>query len=92
MNEARRDSLRRADAPRILVVEDEADLALGPTSNLEAEPRLVESPPDLVILDWMPPGVSGHEICIRSRAREATRTPPVIMVTARGDVFLWRLL
>ncbi len=51
----------------------------------EAELRLVESPPDLVILDWMLPGVSGLEICRRMRAREATRTLPVIMLTARGD-------
>jgi phosphate regulon transcriptional regulator PhoB len=85
--------------PRILVVEDEADLALLLTYNLEAEGysaesvergdeaelRLVETPPDLVILDWMLPGVSGLEICRRLRAREATRTLPVIMLTARGE-------
>ena len=47
--------------------------------------RLVESPPDLVILDWMLPGVSGLEICRRLRAREATQTLPVIMLTARGE-------
>ncbi|MGO9135811.1 MAG: phosphate regulon transcriptional regulator PhoB [Methylovirgula sp.] len=86
-------------APRILVVEDEAALSLLLSYNLEAEGfaververgdeaelRLVESPPDLVILDWMLPGVSGLEICRRMRAREATRTLPVIMLTARGD-------
>jgi two-component system phosphate regulon response regulator PhoB len=88
-----------AAAPRILVVEDEAALSLLLTYNLEAEGfvververgdeaelRLIESPPDLVILDWMLPGVSGLEICRRMRAREATRTLPVIMLTARGD-------
>jgi two-component system phosphate regulon response regulator PhoB len=88
-----------AAAPRILVVEDEAALSLLLTYNLEAEGfaververgdeaelRLVESPPDLVILDWMLPGVSGLEICRRMRAREGTRTLPVIMLTARGD-------
>ncbi|HTJ02810.1 MAG TPA: phosphate regulon transcriptional regulator PhoB [Methylovirgula sp.] len=88
-----------ASAPRILVVEDEAALSLLLSYNLEAEGfvververgdeaelRLVESPPDLVILDWMLPGVSGLEICRRMRAREATRTLPVIMLTARGD-------
>jgi two-component system phosphate regulon response regulator PhoB len=86
-------------APRILVVEDEAALSLLLSYNLEAEGflververgdeaelRLIESPPDLVILDWMLPGVSGLEICRRMRAREATRTLPVIMLTARGD-------
>ena len=51
----------------------------------EAELRLAENAPDLVILDWMLPGVSGLEICRRLRAREATRTLPVIMVTARGE-------
>ena len=86
-------------APRILVVEDEASLALLLVYNLEAEGyqvehvdngdeaelRLAESPPDLVILDWMLPGVSGLEICRRLRAREGARDMPVIMLTARGD-------
>ena len=86
-------------APRILVVEDEAALALLLTYNLEAEGyavaraergddaevMLAESTPDLVILDWMLPGVSGFELCRRMRAREATRDLPVIMLTARGE-------
>jgi two-component system, OmpR family, phosphate regulon response regulator PhoB len=94
-----RPSSPTVSAPRILVVEDEAALSLLLSYNLEAEGfiververgdeaelRLVESPPDLVILDWMLPGVSGLEICRRMRAREATRTLPVIMLTARGD-------
>src|ERR1700761_118708 len=101
MNEVRREPPRTGAgaAPRILVVEDEADLALLLNYNLEAEGyaaesversdeaelKLAESPPDLVILDWMLPGVSGLEICRRLRAREATRTLPVIMLTARGE-------
>ena len=86
-------------APRVLVVEDEADLAILLAYNLEAEGyvaecvergdeaelRLTETPYDLVVLDWMLPGVSGLEICRRLRAREATRTLPVIMLTARGE-------
>ena len=86
-------------APRILVVEDEAALALLLTYNLEAEGytvaraergddaevMLAESTPDLVILDWMLPGVSGFELCRRMRARESTRDLPVIMLTARGE-------
>ena len=86
-------------APRILVVEDEIDVALLISYNLEAEGyvvesvargdeaelRLAENAPDLVILDWMLPGVSGIEICRRLRARDATRTLPVIMVTARRE-------
>ena len=101
MNQARKDIVRSsaASAPRILVVEDESDLALLLAYNLEAEGyvvesvergdeaelRLAENTPDLVILDWMLPGVSGLEICRRLRARENTRTLPVIMVTARGE-------
>ena len=69
--------------PRILIVEDEAALTLMLRYNLEAaryavdtatrgdeaEVKLRESPPDLLILDWMLPGVSGIEICRRLRAR-----------------------
>ena len=86
-------------APRILIVEDEQSLGTLLSYNLEAEGFLVdrvergdeaelwlaENMPDLVILDWMLPGVSGLEICRRLRAREATRTLPVIMLTARGE-------
>jgi two-component system phosphate regulon response regulator PhoB len=86
-------------APRILVVEDEAALAYLLVYNLEAEGyqvehvdhgdeaelRIAESPPDLLILDWMLPGVSGLEICRRLRARENCRDMPVIMLTARGE-------
>ncbi|HME86664.1 MAG TPA: phosphate regulon transcriptional regulator PhoB [Roseiarcus sp.] len=101
MNQARKAfaRLNAASAPRILVVEDDSDLALLLAYNLEAEGyvvdsaergdevelRLAESAPDLVILDWMLPGVSGIEICRRLRARETTRTLPVIMVTARDE-------
>ena len=101
MNQARKDVVRlgSASAPRILIVEDESDLSLLLGYNLEAEGyvvvnvergdedelRLAENAPDLVILDWMLPGVSGLEICRRLRARESTRTLPVIMVTARGE-------
>src|ERR1700730_13988615 len=86
-------------AARILVVEDEAALSMLLSYNLEAEGftververgdeaeiRLSETLPDLVILDWMLPGVSGLEICRRIRARVTTRSLPVIMLTARGE-------
>ncbi len=85
--------------PRILVVEDEETLSVLLAYNLESEGfavecvergdeadmRLLENPPDLVILDWMLPGVSGLEICRRMRARQATRSLPIIMLTARGE-------
>jgi two-component system, OmpR family, phosphate regulon response regulator PhoB len=86
-------------AARILIVEDEAALSMLLAYNLEAEGftverveggdeaeiRLSETIPDLVILDWLLPGVSGLEICRRIRARAATRSLPVIMLTARGE-------
>jgi two-component system phosphate regulon response regulator PhoB len=84
---------------RILIVEDEEALTLLLRYNLEAEgyevetvargdeadSRLKENVPDLVILDWMLPGLSGIEICRRLRARVETRTLPIIMLTARGE-------
>jgi two-component system phosphate regulon response regulator PhoB len=101
MNEPPKETIRAgaASAPRILLVEDDPDLAVLMSYNLEAEGyiverleqgeevelRLIESPPDLVVLDWTLPGVSGLEICRRLRARENTRILPVIMVTGRGE-------
>jgi CheY-like chemotaxis protein len=99
MSETRSTATGANGAPRILVVEDEPALALLLAFNLEAEGfvvdrvergdeaevRLQEASPDLVLLDWMLPGVSGLELCRRLRAREATRTLPVIMLTARGE-------
>ena len=84
---------------RILIVEDEEALTLLLRYNLEAEgyevetvargdeadSRLKENVPDLIILDWMLPGLSGIEICRRLRARTETRTLPIIMLTARGE-------
>ena len=85
--------------PRILVVEDEAPLGELLTYNLkaegfevehvdrgdEAELRLAETPFDLIILDWMLPGVSGLEICRRVRTRNNIRDMPIIMLTARCE-------
>src|ERR1700709_2208409 len=83
----------------ILIVEDEADLALMMRYNLEAEGFRVltaasgdeaatamrETIPDLILLDWMLPGLSGIELCRRWRAREETARVPIIMTTARGE-------
>jgi two-component system phosphate regulon response regulator PhoB len=84
---------------RILVVEDEEPLALLLRYNLEAagyavdsaergdeaEQKLRETIPDLIVLDWMLPGVSGIELCRRLRAQPATAQLPIIMLTARGE-------
>ena len=84
---------------RVLIVEDEEPLTLLLRYNLEAEGyevdiaargdeaevHLKESPPDLVVLDWMLPGISGIELCRRLRARPETERLPIIMLTARGE-------
>lgn len=83
----------------ILIVEDEEPLTLLLRYNLEAEGyevdsvargddadiRLREQVPDLVLLDWMLPGLSGIELCRRIRSRRETERLPVIMLTARGE-------
>ena len=51
----------------------------------EALLRITEEPPDLVILDWMLPKVSGVEVCRQIRANVETRRTPVIMLTARSE-------
>src|SRR5690606_9587742 len=51
----------------------------------EAELKIRESAPALLLPDWMLPGVSGIELCRRLRLRDETRALPSIMVTARGE-------
>jgi two-component system, OmpR family, phosphate regulon response regulator PhoB len=55
------------------------------TTGDEAELKLDEQPPDVLILDWMLPGVSGIELLRRLRRRPKTRNLPVIVLTARKD-------
>ncbi len=50
-----------------------------------AELRLRETLPDLLLLDWMLPAISGIELCRRLRARAETTMLPIIMLTARGE-------
>ncbi len=85
--------------PHILVFEDEDALATLLQYNLEKEGYKVsvasdgeeglmqaeEETPDLVLLDWMLPKVSGIEVCRRLRGRPETRNVPIIMLTARGE-------
>jgi two-component system, OmpR family, phosphate regulon response regulator PhoB len=84
---------------RIMIVEDEEPLTLLLRYNLEAEGyavdvaargdeaevKLKEAAPDLIVLDWMLPGMSGIELCRRLRARSETERLPIIMLTARGE-------
>ena len=84
---------------KVLIVEDEAPLAEMLRYNLEAEGfevfhsetgedaevLIAEEAPDLIILDWMLPQVSGIGICRRLRSRPETRTIPIVMLTARGE-------
>ena len=56
------------------------------TANGEDVAHLVnEERPDLIVLDWMLPGISGIEVCRLLRSRPETRDIPVIMLTARGE-------
>ncbi|MEY4255106.1 MAG: phosphate regulon transcriptional regulatory protein PhoB [Pseudomonadota bacterium] len=85
--------------PYVLVVEDEDALATLLHYNLEKEGYRVslaadgeealtqvnEQLPDLIVLDWMLPKVSGIEVCRRLRGRAETRNVPIIMLTARGE-------
>lgn len=88
-----------SQAITLLVVEDEAAIremleftlvragfrVIEAADAREAGERLAEEKPDLVLLDWMLPGISGVEFAKRLRRDEATRDLPVIMLTARGE-------
>jgi two-component system phosphate regulon response regulator PhoB len=85
--------------PHVLIVEDEDALATLLEYNfgkegfetslaMDGEEALLmaaERTPDLIILDWMLPKLSGVEVCRRLRRRKETSKTPVIMLTARGD-------
>jgi len=88
-----------AMATRILIVEDDPDIAElvaryldkagflteRVASGREALQTITERPPDLVVLDLMLPHLDGLEVCRLLRAHEATSGVPVIMLTARGE-------
>ncbi|AUH64925.1 phosphate regulon transcriptional regulator PhoB [Paracoccus zhejiangensis] len=85
--------------PLVLVVEDEGAQREVLRYNLEAEGfgvamaengdeallLVAEEQPDLIVLDWMLPNVSGIEICRRLKADPATRPIPIIMLSARSE-------
>lgn len=85
--------------PYVLVIEDEDALQTLLEYNFEKEGYEVglaadgeigllmaeERTPDFIVCDWMMPKLSGIEVCRRLRRKEATRTTPIIMLTARGE-------
>ena len=85
--------------PTVLLVEDEPAQREILRYNLEAEgfaviaardgeealERIADGLPDLILLDWMLPHVSGIEVCRRLRLRPETRSIPVIMLSARSE-------
>ncbi len=87
------------DLPTVLVVEDEPAQREILVYNLKAEGlavreapdgdeallQVAEAPPDIILLDWMLPNVSGIEICRRLKTRPETRNIPIIMLSARSE-------
>jgi two-component system, OmpR family, phosphate regulon response regulator PhoB len=98
-NVVRQASSPNSTNPRITVVGADSVLASALAHSLttegytvenldrgdEAVQKLADAPPDLVIVEWILPGMSGPEICTRLRAEDATRTLPVIMLSPRGE-------
>jgi len=92
-------SMGKGGQPRVLLVEDEPAQRTVLAYNLEAEGFAVtqadngedamvlvdEEEPDIIILDWMMPKVSGIEVCRRLKMRPETRGIPVIMLSARAE-------
>jgi two-component system, OmpR family, phosphate regulon response regulator PhoB len=83
----------------ILVIEDEEPIQILLKYNLESEGyrvrssaqgedvafMIAEERPDLILLDWMLPGISGIEVCRLIRAKPESRDIPIIMLTARSE-------
>ena len=88
-----------AGKPQVLVVEDEPAQREVLAYNLEAEGFIVriaedgeealmlidEVAPDVIVLDWMLPNVSGIEVCRQTKTKAATRNIPIIMLSARSE-------
>ena len=91
--------MKESGEPAVMVVEDESALSTLLRYNLEREGYRVfeakdgeeallladEVKPDLVVLDWMLPQLSGIEVCRRLRSRGHMRNVPIVMLTARGE-------
>ncbi|HZB55845.1 MAG TPA: response regulator, partial [Reyranella sp.] len=96
---SRRDAASGSIKPRVLIVEDETALVELLRYNLEqsgfrvsvaydgeeALASVQEDVPDLILLDWMLPLMSGIEVCRQLRRQTITANLPIIMLTARGE-------
>lgn len=85
--------------PSVLVVEDDDAIVALLEYNLEqggyrvrstdngeeAFIMIDENKPDIILLDWMLPGMTGIQICSRLRREEETKNIPIIMISARGE-------
>jgi two-component system phosphate regulon response regulator PhoB len=88
-----------ADQPTVLIIEDELAQREVLAYNLEADGFRVlraengeeglllvdEDMPDIIVLDWMMPNLSGIEVCRRLKTRTETRNIPIIMLSARSE-------
>lgn len=87
------------DQPRVLVVEDEPAQLEILAYNLESDGFLVsrardgeealllirEDVPDVIVMDWMMPHLSGIEVCRRLKSNPETRSIPIIILSARSE-------
>ncbi len=85
--------------PSVLIVEDDESIIALLEYNLEKEGFRVritkdgeealimvdENKPDIILLDWMLPGLSGVQICKDLRSKDATKSIPIIMISAKGE-------
>jgi two-component system, OmpR family, phosphate regulon response regulator PhoB len=85
---------------RVLIVDDESAIremirvaleisefeCIEASNAQEAHAQIIDNKPDLVLLDWMLPGTSGVELLRRLKREELTKSVPVIMLTAKGEL------
>jgi DNA-binding response OmpR family regulator len=88
-----------ADKKRVLIVDDEVALGhmlaaccdlwgmdpIVATTGVEALHLIEETPPDLIVTDFMMPGMTGHELCRRARADQRLEGVPVILTSSAPE-------